>query len=177
MGAQSCMHICMQATLKEPPHAHAWANSMQKFLGNALRASCNPCGHENEQFLSTPRPLSSQNAISPNSNHTAHGDLNWRTPKECLTGETPDISPLQFEFCEKMEHLSPKKKCPETRKLQARHLGPTEHVGDALCFNLLLPNNEITSRSVVRPLKEADVRELRQMDVNDFCTSILIQNE
>ena len=84
-------------------------------------------------------------------NHTAHRESNWRTPKESLAGDAPDISPLQFEFCKKVECSSPKRKFPATRKPEARHAGPTEHVGDALCFHLLLPNNKITSRSAVRP--------------------------
>jgi len=39
-------------------------------------------------------------------NHTARKSLNWRTPMEALSGETPDISVLRFYFWEQVWYLN-----------------------------------------------------------------------
>ena len=40
-------------------------------------------------------------------NHTAHKAINWRTPMEMYTGDTPDISNLRFSFWKDVLFLNP----------------------------------------------------------------------
>ena len=56
-------------------------------------------------------------------NHLASRKLNWRTPKEKLTGETPDISVFRFHFWELIEYYEPNAKQPHDGWEQGRFLG------------------------------------------------------
>ena len=56
-------------------------------------------------------------------NHLASRKLDWRTPKEKLTGETPDISLIRFHFWELIEYYNPNEKQPHDGWKKERFLG------------------------------------------------------
>ena len=47
-------------------------------------------------------------------NHSAHKGLDWRTPVEKLTGNTPDISVFCFSFWQPVYYYEPTAKYPKT---------------------------------------------------------------
>ena len=94
-------------------------------------------------------------------NHLAVRTLNWKTPIEVATGETPDISNLlQFHWYEKVYYLDPRSSYPSPREKLGHFVGVAEDVGDTLTYKVLTSDTrQVIFRSVVRP---ADVeRNLR----------------
>ena len=64
--------------------------------------------------------------------------LNWKTPIEVATGNTPDISNLlQFHWYQKVYYLDPRSKYPNPREKLGHYVGVTENVGDTLIYKVL----------------------------------------
>ena len=86
-------------------------------------------------------------------NRTALRTKGWRTPLELRTGDTPDISALlMYEFYEQVYFLDPSQPFPSTQERLGRMVGIAEHVGDALCYKVLVEDTrQVVHRSVVRP--------------------------
>ena len=72
-------------------------------------------------------------------NHTTLASLNWRTPMEKSTGETPDISGLlQFEFWEQVYYYDP----PTEGEKLGRWLGRAHNYGNTMCYWILTADTE-----------------------------------
>ena len=91
-------------------------------------------------------------------NHLAVKRLDWRTPIEVATGETPDISNLiQFHWYERVYYYDPLASFPESKEKLGRFVGIAENVGNTLTYKILTENTEkVIYRSVVR---SAEVEE------------------
>ncbi|MGH3056569.1 MAG: hypothetical protein ACRDL7_16465, partial [Gaiellaceae bacterium] len=86
-------------------------------------------------------------------NHTARKRLNYRTPIEVATGDTPDISHLlEFNFYEPVYYLNPVS-FPESQEIMGRWLGPAKNVGQALTYWILTEKGTIIARSTVSPAR------------------------
>ena len=86
-------------------------------------------------------------------NHTALRSLNWRTPMECLTGNTPDISViLRFTFWEPVFYPNHESHFPSaSRELRGRIVGFSETVGHALTYKVLSDDSQrVLHRSSLR---------------------------
>lgn len=69
-------------------------------------------------------------------NHTAHKQLDWRTPKELLDGDTPDISMFRFSFFEPVWYYEPTAKYPDPNFLPGRFVGIAWDHGDAFTYKI-----------------------------------------
>ena len=67
-------------------------------------------------------------------NHLASRKLNWRTPQEKISGETPDISVFRFHFWQEVEYYDPTCKQPESGWIPARFLGIAWDSGDFMTY-------------------------------------------
>ena len=86
-------------------------------------------------------------------NHMALESIEWRTPKEKLTGVTPDISViLQVEFWEPVYYAMDEPTFPRTStEATGRFVGASEHVGNPMTFMILEDKNgKLIHRSQVR---------------------------
>ena len=96
-------------------------------------------------------------------NITANQSLNWETPLQRLTGQTPDSSiAMVFEFYDEIYYRWEHKATfpSETQELKGRFVGFSKHVGHALTFKVLSDGTrKILHRSVVR--RPTDQRNLR----------------
>ena len=102
-------------------------------------------------------------------NHTARKCLNWLTPYECETGDTPDCSHLlYFDFYEPVWYWdNPKAKFPIQKRKLGRWLGVARNVGQALCYYILVNNGEVITRSTVKSVSDQDGKEVSK-DVAAF---------
>ena len=91
-------------------------------------------------------------------NHLAHQSLNWRTPLEALTGQTPDISAfLEFEFFQPVYFAADNKFPSQSPEQKGRWVGIAESTGDVLTYKILTDDTqEIIHRSAVRPAGDPD---------------------
>ena len=86
--------------------------------------------------------------------------LEWRSPKEVLTGNTPGISMFKFHVWQKVYYLNPDVKIPRDNMLPGRFLGIAWNHGDSLCYFMRTePTNkhskpQILVRSVVKSTDE-----------------------
>ena len=89
-------------------------------------------------------------------NRIANPKLNWKTPMEISTGETPDISSiLQFHFYQAVLYLDPTTSFPDNKELPGYFVGIAEGAGDALTFEILTEDHKsILTRSVVRAAQD-----------------------
>ena len=97
-------------------------------------------------------------------NHMALAVLGWRTPLECLTGSTPDVSPLlRFHWWQPVYYKLDDSDFPsDTREKQGRFVGIVEHVGHAMKFKVLTDDtNKVIYRSNVRPADDPSALNLR----------------
>lgn len=70
-------------------------------------------------------------------NHTARASLNWKTPMNALTGETPDISVFRFRFWEEVWYLkTPYVSQKEKEWIKGRFLGIAWATGDHMCYKV-----------------------------------------
>ena len=71
-------------------------------------------------------------------NHTALSSLNWRTPMETMTGDTPDISVFRYSFWEQVWY---KEKsgvgAKQVNWVKGRFLGIAWSTGDTMCYRVL----------------------------------------
>ena len=89
---------------------------------------------------------------------TAHStpQLNGRVPEEILTGHTPDISELtHFDWYDLLWFHDPVDFPAPVRRL-GRWLGPTDHVGQALCYWVLTERATVISSSTVQLISDAE---------------------
>ena len=90
-------------------------------------------------------------------NILASRKLNWRTPTEILTGNTPDISVFRFYFWEHVEYFDPSMKQPHDGWLPGRFLGISWDSGDSMTFYIepIRPGpgrRQVITQSTVRSL-------------------------
>ena len=77
-------------------------------------------------------------------NHLASRKLNWRTPTERLTGDTPDISMFRFHFWEPIEFYDHTVKQPTDGWTPGRFLGIAWESGDAMTY-YIEPDTSLTN--------------------------------
>jgi hypothetical protein len=97
-------------------------------------------------------------------NHVAHVQLNWRTPRERLTGTTPDISPLlRFHWWEEVYYKIDDSDFPsDSREARGRIVGISEHVGHAMTYSILTDDTLTTiQRSNVRSASITDAPNMK----------------
>ena len=85
-------------------------------------------------------------------NHTANKTLNFRTPAEVHSGETPDISGLvQYQFWDPVYYVGHTEKFPTTGGSErlGRWVGRAHDFGEKMCYWIL---DEETKQLVVRSL-------------------------
>ena len=105
-------------------------------------------------------------------NRTARKALDYRTPIEVLTGDTPDISELfDFEFYEPVSYLNnPDIKFPQAKRKLGRWVGIAESVGQAMCYYILNENGNIITRSTVGKVENSELpakrREIEELDAS-----------
>ena len=106
-------------------------------------------------------------------NHTSRKTLNWLTPLECETGDTPDCSHLlYFDFYEPVWYWdNPEAKFPTQKRKLGRWLGVARNVGQALCFYILVHNGEVITRSTVKAVTEQDGSNMSH-DIATFDTEV-----
>jgi hypothetical protein len=88
--------------------------------------------------------------------YIASESLNWKTPLEVATGETPDISHIRFHFYQPVWYLSPTATAGETRYLKGNFIGFSDTVGDNFSYEIAVKKTRSTqaktlSRTVVLP--------------------------
>ena len=110
-------------------------------------------------------------------NVAASHTLKNRSPKEVITGFTPDISELTtFEIYEPCYYFDSAEGFPEGKEQTGRWLGVSHRVGSGICYWVIKNNGEIISRTFVRPVldenRDADKfkGEIKDLDakINTF---------
>jgi hypothetical protein len=82
-------------------------------------------------------------------------NLYGETPYTTLLGNTPDISHLiEFAWYELIWYIDPAVKM-ENRKL-GWYLGPSQHIGDIMCYKILTSKRQRINQSLVFPLNIDD---------------------
>ena len=67
-------------------------------------------------------------------NSLASRKLNWRTPEERLTGNTPDLSVFRFHFWQEIEWYNINAKNPDDGWTPGRFLGINDNAGDSMTY-------------------------------------------
>ena len=108
-------------------------------------------------------------------NHTALKSLNWRTPLEVLTGQTPDISVIKncgFRFYDPVyfKRMTTKEiatKFPsDSTELRGHFVGFAENVGHTITFKVLTEDTQkIIHRSRIRPATKDPNKRIDPPDV------------
>jgi hypothetical protein len=88
--------------------------------------------------------------------YIASESLNWKTPLEVSTGETPDISHIRFHFYQPVWYLSPTATAGETRYLKGNFIGFSDTMGDNFSYEIAVKKTRSSkaktlSRTVVLP--------------------------
>ncbi len=104
-------------------------------------------------------------------NHTARRALDWKTPLEVETGDTPDVLHLLFfDFYQPIWYWdNPNASYPNARRILGRWLGVAKNVGQALCFHILVQNGEVISRSTVKSVETLMHKDI-QRELLEFNT-------
>jgi len=80
---------------------------------------------------------------------------NHNTPLEALTGDTVDISEwTEFEFYDLVLYWDDRDN--ETRQSIGRWLGPSHHIGSALCYYILTEKATVLSRTSVQHITKEE---------------------
>ena len=83
--------------------------------------------------------------------------LENRSPKEKLTGSTPDISEYTtFAIYEPCYYFDSEEGFPEGKERTGRWLGVSHKVGSGMCYWVIKRNGEVISRTSVRPVSDED---------------------
>jgi hypothetical protein len=69
-------------------------------------------------------------------NHTAHQQLNWKTPSELLNSVTPDISVFRFVSFEPIWYYKPAVKYPDPNFMPGHFVGISWNSGDAFTYRI-----------------------------------------
>ena len=94
-------------------------------------------------------------------NVTAKETLRWEVPLAVRYGDTPDISAyLTYKFMEPVYYMDDVG-FPQTREKLGHWIGVAEHVGDALCFQILTEKRTVINRSVLRSATPKDLQNKR----------------
>jgi len=87
---------------------------------------------------------------------------NNHTPLEALTGDTIDISEwIEFEFYDLIVYWDDRD--GDTKQSIGRWLGPSHHIGSALCYYILTEKGTVLSRTSVQhiPIEEFETAEMK----------------
>jgi len=97
-------------------------------------------------------------------NHTAYKSIDWRTPIEKSTGQTPDISGLlDCYFWDKVIYYDP----PSEGEKVGRWMGRAHNYGDTLCHWILTEDTEqLIVRGTIRSMTKKE-KELHQDPKNN----------
>ena len=83
---------------------------------------------------------------------TSRPVLQYRTPVEILTGDTPDVSEyIHFDFYSWVKYRDPVMSPEEPLQL-GKWLGVAQNVGQAMCYYVLKSTGYVITRTTVRPL-------------------------
>jgi hypothetical protein len=80
--------------------------------------------------------------------------LHGCTPHEMVTGNTPDITEYTEFSWYKAIYYYDDYPFPETKRNIARWLGVAHHVGQALCYWILISNGQVIARTTVQKLSK-----------------------
>ena len=101
-------------------------------------------------------------------NLTASTLLDNRTPKEVVTGNTPDISEYtEFHIYQPCYYFNSADTFPNDKECLGRWLGVSHRVGQGLCYFVVNNNGQVISNSTVRPVTQDE------MDTDTFKTKLL----
>jgi Reverse transcriptase (RNA-dependent DNA polymerase) len=105
-------------------------------------------------------------------NHMASSTLGWIPPLQKLTGQTQDTSALFIcSFYEPVYYDPHYDGFPSAKNEELGHwVGIATHVGDALTFKILTPNNKVIYRSVIRSALDPTTRHKRLAPVGGEST-------
>ncbi len=94
-------------------------------------------------------------------NHLAIESLDWKTPIEVATGETPDNSNLlQFHQYQKVYYYDPKAAFPTPKEKIGRFVGVAENVGDTLTYKILTDDmRQVIYHSVVHAAEKEEINQ------------------
>ena len=99
-------------------------------------------------------------------NHLACANLDWKTPHQCLTGQTADISALlQYTFWEPVYYYRHDKSFPSVSdEARGRWVGIAETVGDALTYKIISDDTQkLVYRSALRSANDSSSPNLRAL--------------
>ena len=109
-------------------------------------------------------------------NHRAKKGLDWRTPLEIHTGDTPDISAFRFYFWQPVEVFNANSAFPESKMISARFLGIAWEYGDAFTYRVWTEpedggwkKGKELVRNFVRPRTLAASSDNSNEKYDDFC--------
>ena len=147
-----CRDHCIDTKYTEP--YSPWQNIAEQGIGN-LGTMVRRCMRMFNVPLS--RHAWCQKWCADVRNILASRKLNWRTPTEILTGNTPDISVFRFHFWEHVEYFDPSMKQPHDVWLPGRFMGIAWDSGDSMTFYIEPIRSgpgrrQIITRSTVRSL-------------------------
>ena len=98
---------------------------------------------------------------------TARPVLQYRTPVEILTGDTPDASEyIHFDFYSWIKFRDPII-TPEEPLQLGKWLGVAQNVGQAMCYYVLKSNGYIVARTTVRPLLTEEITNEAERKARD----------
>ena len=125
----TCRNNCIAQETTEPHHPHQ--NPAEKRIGDL--------GSMVRRVMRDFRvPLNKHDWVqkwcTDVHNILACRSLNWRTPLEVSTGNTPDISAFRFHVWEPIWYFDPNIKQPESNLKKGRWLGFAWQAGDALTY-------------------------------------------
>jgi hypothetical protein len=118
----------------------------------------------------------------------ARPSLEWRTPYEILTGDTPDCTEyINFDFYSWVKFRDPTSGVSDDVFL-GKWLGVATTVGQAMTYWILKSNGYVIARSTVRPLTDDEIKSTTETDaqqqfllelkqhVNDFDPALINTN-
>ena len=146
-----CRQYCVSTKFTEP-HS-PWQNVAEQGIGD-LGRMVRRCMSEFEAPLS--RHSWCQKWCCDVRNHLASRKLEWRTAREKLTGETPDISVFRFHFWQPVEYFNHDIKQPGDGWMPGRFLGIAWDSGDDMTYFIETESHgkgrpSVLTRSTVRP--------------------------
>jgi hypothetical protein len=83
--------------------------------------------------------------------HLASAALDWKSPEQALTGQTPAISKfMHFSFCEPVHYNAHSNHfTSDSNEEKGWWFGIALHVGDALTYKILTKHNKVIYRSAI----------------------------